>query len=411
MKKKTMFLIVSVLVGSITSGWAVGESQSGTALALPRLLDLGADKCIPCKKMAPILEEMKETFKGQLQVDFVDVWKNPKEAPKYNVTTIPTQIFLTPDGKELFRHVGFFSREEILSKWKALGYEFTTAKATTIERWEPARKDTRGKDQICTLCDGTLNARTLVTVKTDKGDARLCGVHCYFIMVSCLTEDKTDFEKRVSVTDWATGKPVAATDAVFLTGQDESTGCPWIKGFADRKTAVKERSVTGGNLVSLKPLQTQELSHRCGFCERACYPQDAAEVIVAGGVHTWGCCSHCALGVAARTGMDIEVRQPDGLTGQMIVVKVEDGKVASLTPSTSVAWFGQRKKLDNTWGSAGCFHQGFFATADHLKQWLKAHPLETGKLITIQQALANKMKLTPEQIEKACKIGECAPKS
>ncbi len=85
--------------------------------------------------------------------------------------------------------------------------------------------------------------------------------------------------------------------------------------------------------------------------------------------------------------------------------------MASLKPTTAVAWFGQRKKLDNTWGSAGCFHQGFFATTDHLQQWLKAHPLETGKLITIQQALADKMKLTPEQIQKACKIGECAPKS
>jgi len=56
------------------------------------------------------------------------------------------------------------------------------------------------------------------------------------------------------------------------------------------------------------------LSHRCGFCERACYPQDAAEVIIEGGVHTWGCCSHCALGVAARTGKNIEVREKDRLT-------------------------------------------------------------------------------------------------
>ena len=165
----------------------------------------------------------------------------------------------------------------------------------------------------------------------------------------------------------------------------------------------------GGNIVSLNVLQQQEMSHRCGFCERACYPQDAAEVTV-GGVHTWGCCSHCALGVAARTGRDIEVRQPDGLTGETIVVKTLNGKVLSLEPPTAVAWFGQRQRPDKTWGSAGCFHQGFFATPDHLKIWLDQHSLETGKLITIQQALANKMKLTPEQIQKACKIGECAPK-
>ncbi|MCP4452729.1 MAG: thioredoxin family protein [Planctomycetes bacterium] len=93
MKKNTMFLTVSVLVAMVTFGQAAERASTGEAL--PRLLDLGADKCIPCKKMAPILEEMKETFAGQMQVDFIDVWKNPKEAPKCSVTTIPTQIFLS----------------------------------------------------------------------------------------------------------------------------------------------------------------------------------------------------------------------------------------------------------------------------------------------------------------------------
>ena len=360
--------------------------------------------------MAPILDEMKHTFEGQLQVDFIDVWKHPKEAPKYKVTTIPTQIFLSPEGKELYRHVGFFSREDILGKWKSLGYEFKAKDIAAIERWEPAKQDTRGKGRLCMMCDRDLNPRTRVTIATDTGDVRLCGAHCYFIMWSCLTEDKTALADRVSVTDWSTRSPVPAAEAVFLSGQDEATGRPWIKAFAARPAAVTERSVTGGNLMDLNRLQAEEMSHRCGFCERACYPQDAAEVVVAGGVHTWGCCSHCALGVAARTGRDIEVRQPDALTGEMVVVKTLNGKVASLEPPTAVAWFGQRKKPDNTWGSAGCFHQGFFATPANLRQWLIEHPLETGKQITIQKALANKMKLTPEQIQKACKIGECAPK-
>jgi thioredoxin 1 len=416
MKKKTMFLVAPLLMGLVALGWAVNQNRTeapgqagSTSSALPRLLDLGADKCIPCKKMAPILETMKEEFAGRFQVDFIDVWKNPNEAPKYQVTTIPTQIFLSPGGEELFRHVGFYSREDILAKWKELGYVFKLAAAPQIERWVPAKPDTRSKDQICYMCDRDIDTQSLVTVRTDKGDVRLCNPHCYFIMHSCLTEDKTGLTDRTSFTDWATGKPVPASRAVFLRGQDESTGRPWTKAFADRDAAHKERSGEGGNIVSLNALQGQEMSHRCGFCERACYPQDAAEVI-AGGIQTWGCCSHCALGVAARTGKDIEVRQPGGLTGEMIVVKTLDGQVASLAPSTAVAWFGQRKKADNTWGSAGCFHQGFFSTPEHLKKWLDTHPLETGKLISIQQALANKMKLSPEQIQKACKIGECSPK-
>jgi hypothetical protein len=77
---------------------------------------------------------------------------------------------------------------------------------------------------------------------------------------------------------------------------------------------------------------------------------------------------------------------------------------------TAVAWFGQRQKSDGTWGSAGCFHQGFFANSDNLKRWVEQNPCETGRLIGISQALAAKMKLSPQQIQKACKIGECAPK-
>ena len=88
---------------------------------LPRLLDLGAGKCIPCKMMAPILEELKKEYAGRMEVVFVDVWQNPDAGKAYNVEMIPTQIFFDADGKELFRHVGFFGKEDILAKWKELG--------------------------------------------------------------------------------------------------------------------------------------------------------------------------------------------------------------------------------------------------------------------------------------------------
>ncbi len=91
---------------------------------LPRLLDLGAGKCVPCKAMAPILDEMKATFAGQLDVRFIDVWENESASGKYGIRIIPTQIFHDTNGQELFRHEGFISREDILAKWKELGYEF-----------------------------------------------------------------------------------------------------------------------------------------------------------------------------------------------------------------------------------------------------------------------------------------------
>jgi len=91
---------------------------------LPRLLDLGADKCVPCKAMAPILEAMRETFRGRFDVEFIDVWKDPAGGRGYGVRIIPTQIFFDEQGNELFRHEGFYSREDILAKWSELGYEF-----------------------------------------------------------------------------------------------------------------------------------------------------------------------------------------------------------------------------------------------------------------------------------------------
>ncbi|MFO0888783.1 MAG: nitrophenyl compound nitroreductase subunit ArsF family protein [Isosphaeraceae bacterium] len=90
---------------------------------LPRLVDLGAGQCIPCKEMAPILEELRETFRGRLDVVFLDVWQDRDAAAKYDVSTIPTQIFFDAEGRERFRHEGFMSREEILDRWRELGVE------------------------------------------------------------------------------------------------------------------------------------------------------------------------------------------------------------------------------------------------------------------------------------------------
>ena len=90
---------------------------------LPRLVDLGAGKCIPCKEMAPIIEELAETKKEYFEVVFFDVWENPDIAGQYGVRIIPTQIFDSADGTELYRHVGFYSREQILDKWRELGID------------------------------------------------------------------------------------------------------------------------------------------------------------------------------------------------------------------------------------------------------------------------------------------------
>ncbi len=93
--------------------------------ALPRLVELGADKCIPCIQMAPILAELKAEYAGQFQVDSIDVWKNPGAAQEHGIQMIPTQIFFDAEGNELSRHVGFLSKEDILATWKELGIDLS----------------------------------------------------------------------------------------------------------------------------------------------------------------------------------------------------------------------------------------------------------------------------------------------
>ncbi|MCD6288074.1 MAG: thioredoxin family protein [Candidatus Hydrogenedentes bacterium] len=80
--------------------------------------------------MAPILDELKKEYAGRLDVEFIDVWQHPKVAEQYGVRVIPTQIFIDESGKERFRHQGFFAKEDILSKWHELGYEFNADTST-----------------------------------------------------------------------------------------------------------------------------------------------------------------------------------------------------------------------------------------------------------------------------------------
>ena len=338
--------------------------------------------------------------------------ENAEKGKAYSVEQIPTQVFLDAKGKELWRHVGFISKEDILKKWKELGYDFKPAASAeaVIERWEPARADTRPKQAVCYMCDGDVVPKTKIAVGTAEGNVTLCAPHHFFVMLSCLQEGVEGTERSAKVTDWATGEAVPAMSALYLYGLDATAGRPVVRAFGERPTARKEQQAAGGSIVTYAVLKAKELEARCGFCDRSVYPQDAASVKVGPGVHTWGCCAHCSLGVAARTGKDIEVHQPDAFSGEPVVIKTLDGSIASIEPEGAIAWFGMKKKADGKWGSAGCFHQGNFVSSENLRKWLDAHPFETGKQIPIAQALANKMKMSSAQIQKACKIGECLPK-
>ncbi|MEO8615536.1 MAG: thioredoxin family protein [Luteolibacter sp.] len=124
-----VLILLGVIV--VAAGTVYLKNRTGTPPAvaavpvtianLPRLLDLGADKCVPCKLMAPILADLKKEYAGRMTVEFIDVWKDADAGKKYGVEMIPTQIFFDAEGRELFRHTGFFGKEDILAKWKELG--------------------------------------------------------------------------------------------------------------------------------------------------------------------------------------------------------------------------------------------------------------------------------------------------
>src|SRR5512139_4069841 len=179
--------------------FAIG-AWAAESTKLPKLIDLGADKCIPCKMMAPILQELKKEYAGRMQVEFIDVWKNPDAGKPYKISLIPTQIFYDATGKERFRHEGFFGKEDILAKWKELGVDFKAKESAGIVRETPVAADTRPRELVCFMCDGDVNPKSRTVVKGQSEQRVLCGPHCYFVYFSSIPGvDPKAEEAKVSV--------------------------------------------------------------------------------------------------------------------------------------------------------------------------------------------------------------------
>jgi thioredoxin 1 len=120
-----------VLSDSVPAAAEASSPEASQEKPLPRLVDLGAGRCIPCKKMAPILDELASEYRDGLIVEVIDVWKNPEAGKPYGIRMIPTQIFFDASGAERFRHEGFMAKEAILAKWKELGVELSPKAAET----------------------------------------------------------------------------------------------------------------------------------------------------------------------------------------------------------------------------------------------------------------------------------------
>ena len=93
------------------------------AAAKPRLLELGSMRCQACLEMAKVLDALRASQGARLRVDFIDVFEEPEAADRHQISLIPTQILYDAAGKEIFRHTGYFSHDDILAKFRALGVQ------------------------------------------------------------------------------------------------------------------------------------------------------------------------------------------------------------------------------------------------------------------------------------------------
>jgi thioredoxin 1 len=131
MKNPTLILITLLLLSTLLFLHQTSFSQSSiekipkdiARIPLPKLLDFGANKCIPCKKMAPILQELAEEYKGRVVIKVIEVYQEQKLTRANGIRLIPTQIFFDSKDQEIYRHEGFMGKEQIKAMFQKMGVQ------------------------------------------------------------------------------------------------------------------------------------------------------------------------------------------------------------------------------------------------------------------------------------------------
>jgi len=100
----------------VTSTATNSSISSQNSSYLITFIQLGSDRCLPCKMMKPILSDIGKEYAGRVKVVYYDVWTEAGQpyAEFYKIRVIPTQIFIDKNGREYFRHEGYFPREELV---------------------------------------------------------------------------------------------------------------------------------------------------------------------------------------------------------------------------------------------------------------------------------------------------------
>ncbi len=127
MKRIVLITATAALLTVLISGHATAQTTKQNAQKEKKykvtFVELGSVRCIPCQQMQPIMKSVEEKYGDQVKVIFYDVWTEDGKqyAKKYNINLIPTQVFLDENGKEFFRHEGFFPENELINVLKSKG--------------------------------------------------------------------------------------------------------------------------------------------------------------------------------------------------------------------------------------------------------------------------------------------------
>ncbi len=95
--------------------------QEALSNGRPTIAEFGSSKCIPCKMMKPVLENLAIIFEGELNVVIIEVYEQMSLARGYKIMSIPTQVIFDENGQEITRHIGYWSMEEILAELEQAG--------------------------------------------------------------------------------------------------------------------------------------------------------------------------------------------------------------------------------------------------------------------------------------------------
>jgi thioredoxin 1 len=98
-----------------------GDLKNALTSGKPILVDFGANSCLPCRQMRPVLKEVRTEYSEKAKILIIDVYKNQNLAQEYKVLMLPTLVFFDSKGKEAFRHVGILEKEKIITKLKEIG--------------------------------------------------------------------------------------------------------------------------------------------------------------------------------------------------------------------------------------------------------------------------------------------------